>query len=52
MAEKESLEDLSKGIAISFLPKTFRDAINITKRLGVDKHVRCQRQKCQCVLCS
>jgi hypothetical protein len=35
MATKESLEDLSKGIAISFLPKTFRDAINITKRLGV-----------------
>jgi len=35
MATEESLEDLSKGVAISFLPKTFQDAINITKCLGI-----------------
>lgn len=32
---KETLEDLKNGIATSFLPKTFQDAIKITRRLGV-----------------
>lgn len=35
MATKESMKDLEEGIAVSFLPKTFQDAINITKRLGI-----------------
>jgi hypothetical protein len=35
MATKDTLEDLKDGIAMSFLPKTFQDAIIITKRLGV-----------------
>ncbi|OTA97779.1 hypothetical protein M434DRAFT_65246 [Hypoxylon sp. CO27-5] len=34
MATKESIKDLEEGIAISFLPKTFQDAIKITQRLG------------------
>ncbi|KAK2767497.1 hypothetical protein FQN54_003654 [Arachnomyces sp. PD_36] len=32
---KDTLEDLKNGIATSFLPKTFQDAIKITRRLGV-----------------
>lgn len=35
MATKESIEDLKQGIAVSFLPKTFQDAIKITRRLGI-----------------
>jgi hypothetical protein len=35
MATRETIEDLKEGIAISFLPKTFQDAMKITKRLGV-----------------
>ncbi|CZR60751.1 uncharacterized protein PAC_10647 [Phialocephala subalpina] len=35
MATKATVEDLEDGIAISFLPKTFQDAIQITKRLGI-----------------
>ncbi|KAI1375783.1 HET-domain-containing protein [Hypoxylon crocopeplum] len=35
MATKESVTDLEDGIAVSFLPKTFQDAIKITRRLGV-----------------
>ena len=35
MATTDSMEDLKRGIVISFLPKTFRHAINITKKLGV-----------------
>jgi hypothetical protein len=35
MATRESAEDLKEGIAISFLPKTFQDAIKITRRLGI-----------------
>lgn len=34
-ATSDTLEDLEDGIATSFLPKTFRDAIQITKRLGI-----------------
>ena len=34
-ATSETLEDLQEGIATSFLPKTFRDAITITKKLGI-----------------
>jgi Heterokaryon incompatibility protein (HET) len=35
MATKESLEALKSGIAITFLPKTFQDAIKITRRVAV-----------------
>ncbi|KAI0379669.1 HET-domain-containing protein [Hypomontagnella monticulosa] len=35
MATKESITDLKEGIAVSFLPKTFQDAIKITQRLGI-----------------
>ncbi|KAI5853654.1 HET-domain-containing protein [Durotheca rogersii] len=35
MATKSSIRDLEDGIAVSFLPKTFQDAIQITRRLGV-----------------
>lgn len=35
MATKATVEDMEDGIAISFLPKTFQDAIQITKRLGI-----------------
>ncbi|KAL7626469.1 hypothetical protein AAE478_003241 [Parahypoxylon ruwenzoriense] len=35
MATKESINDLEEGIAVSFLPKTFQDAIKVTKRLGI-----------------
>lgn len=34
-ATRETLEDLEEGIAISFLPRTFQDAIKITKRLRI-----------------
>ncbi|KAI1384811.1 HET-domain-containing protein [Hypoxylon trugodes] len=34
-ANKESIKDLGDGIAVSFLPKTFQDAIKITRRLGI-----------------
>lgn len=34
-ATKRSIEDLKEGIAVSFLPKTFQDAIKITRRLGI-----------------
>lgn len=34
-ATKFNLDDLKDGIAISFLPKTFQDAIRITKALGI-----------------
>jgi len=35
MATKDSLEDMETGIAISFLPKTFQEAIKIVKKLGI-----------------
>lgn len=35
MATKRTIEDLKRGISTSFLPKTFEDAIQITRRLGV-----------------
>ncbi|KAI8966273.1 HET-domain-containing protein [Daldinia sp. FL1419] len=35
MATTQTIEDLKSGIAVSFLPKTFRDAIKITQRLGI-----------------
>jgi hypothetical protein len=35
IATAESLEDLEAGIATAFLPKTFREAIVITKKLGI-----------------
>ncbi|KAK0710292.1 heterokaryon incompatibility protein-domain-containing protein, partial [Lasiosphaeria miniovina] len=35
MATRESIDDLKEGIATSFLPKTFQDAIKITRRLGL-----------------
>ncbi|KAI0850272.1 HET-domain-containing protein [Daldinia vernicosa] len=35
MATKQSIHDLKEGIAVSFLPKTFQDAIKITQRLGI-----------------
>ncbi|KAI1781323.1 hypothetical protein F4818DRAFT_436516 [Hypoxylon cercidicola] len=34
-ATKESTEDLKEGIAVPFLPKTFQDAISITRCLGI-----------------
>ncbi|KAI1413044.1 HET-domain-containing protein [Hypoxylon sp. FL1857] len=34
-ATKESIKDLEEGIAVSFLPKTFQDAIKITRRIGI-----------------
>ena len=34
MATRESVQDLELGIAISYLPKTFQDAIKITRKLG------------------
>lgn len=35
MATKQSIQDLKEGIAVSFLPKTFQDAIKITQRLRI-----------------
>ncbi|KAI1469236.1 HET-domain-containing protein [Daldinia caldariorum] len=35
MATKQPIQDLKQGIAVSFLPKTFQDAIKITQRLGI-----------------
>jgi hypothetical protein len=35
MATRESVEDLQEGLAISFLPKTFQDAVKITQKLGI-----------------
>lgn len=35
MATKATLEDLKDGIALTFLPATFQDAIKITRHLGV-----------------
>ncbi|GAP92189.1 putative heterokaryon incompatibility protein [Rosellinia necatrix] len=35
MTTRETIEDLKEGIAISLLPNTFQDAIEITKRLGI-----------------
>jgi hypothetical protein len=35
MATKANLGDLREGIALSSLPKTFQDAIQITRRLGI-----------------
>ena len=35
MATKETLKDLQGGVAVSSLPETFRDAIVITRRLGI-----------------
>lgn len=35
MATRESVEDLQEGLAISLLPKTFQDAIKITRKLGI-----------------
>ncbi|KAI2601959.1 HET-domain-containing protein [Hypoxylon sp. NC1633] len=35
MATKESMVDLKQGIAVSYLPKTFQDAIKLTRRLGI-----------------
>jgi hypothetical protein len=35
MATTDSLDDLTTGIALSLLPKTFQDAIQITRRLGI-----------------
>jgi len=35
MATKATVEHLEDGIAIPFLPKSFQDAIQITKRLGI-----------------
>ncbi|KXX74805.1 hypothetical protein MMYC01_208654 [Madurella mycetomatis] len=35
MATKATLEDLKEGITLSSLPKTFQDAIEITRRLGI-----------------
>lgn len=34
-ATKKTVGDLMEGIAVSSLPKTFRDAIDITRRLGI-----------------
>ncbi|KAK4248959.1 putative heterokaryon incompatibility protein [Corynascus novoguineensis] len=34
-ATKATLDDLKAGIALSSLPKTFRDAVEITRRLGI-----------------
>ena len=34
-ATRQTFEDLKAGVAVSFLPKTFFDAIRITRRLGV-----------------
>ncbi|KAK6953153.1 hypothetical protein Daesc_005453 [Daldinia eschscholtzii] len=35
MATKQSIQDLKQGIAVTFLPKTFQDAIKITRRLSI-----------------
>lgn len=35
MATKETRQDLECGVAISFLPETFQDAVKITRRLGL-----------------
>lgn len=35
MATKESIKDLEEGIAVSYLPKTFQDAIKITRHLDI-----------------
>ncbi|KAH8774785.1 heterokaryon incompatibility protein-domain-containing protein [Diaporthe sp. PMI_573] len=35
MATKKSMDDLKDGIALSFLPETFQDAVKITRRLGI-----------------
>ncbi|MBE3045596.1 HET domain-containing protein, partial [Candidatus Bathyarchaeota archaeon] len=35
MATTKTFQDLKGGIAVSLLPETFRDAIAITRRLGV-----------------
>jgi hypothetical protein len=35
MATKSNLDDLKYGIDVSTLPKTFQDAIRITKVLGI-----------------
>lgn len=34
-ATKKTVDDLKGGVAVSFLPKTFQDAIEITRRLGI-----------------
>lgn len=35
MTTKKTIEDLKRGVADSFLPKTFQDAIEITRRLKI-----------------
>ena len=35
MATRATIDDLKCGVAVSFLPLAFRDAIFITRRLGV-----------------
>ncbi|KAI1814779.1 HET-domain-containing protein [Poronia punctata] len=35
MTTSKTMEDFKAGLALSYLPKTFQDAIKITKRLGI-----------------
>jgi hypothetical protein len=35
MATKSNVDDLKQGIALSSLPRTFQDAIRVTRKLGI-----------------
>lgn len=35
MATKSTIGDLRHGVAVSFLPETFRDAVRLTQKLGI-----------------